>query len=56
MFAMDDDVGPSRFQWSDRNLEYASRFRKALPEEYLRHPDGPPQVILTEIARPSVKE
>jgi SAM-dependent methyltransferase len=55
MFAMDDFVGPSRFQWTDRNLEYASRFRKSLPEEYLRHPDGPPRVIPTEIARPSIE-
>jgi SAM-dependent methyltransferase len=55
IFAMDDFVGPSRFQWTDRNLEYASRFRKSLPEPYLYHPDGPPTAIPTEIDRPSIE-
>ena len=55
IFAMDDFVGPSRFQWTDRNLEYASNFRKLLPEAYLYHPDDRSQMILTEITRPSMK-
>lgn len=38
MFYMDDFVGPSRFQWSDRMLKIASAVRTALPEKYLLKP------------------
>jgi SAM-dependent methyltransferase len=31
IFAMYEFVGPTRFQWSDRNLHYVRRFREALP-------------------------
>lgn len=36
MFYMDDFVGPSRFQWTDRMLEIASAARRLLPKRYLR--------------------
>jgi SAM-dependent methyltransferase len=31
MLAMFEFVGPTRFQWSDRNLDYVRRFRQNLP-------------------------
>jgi hypothetical protein len=38
LFAMDDFVGPSRFLWSDRMLDYASKFRAGLPDRLLQDP------------------
>ena len=38
MFYLDDFVGPTRFQWSDRTLQIASAVRKALPEKYFFQP------------------
>jgi SAM-dependent methyltransferase len=32
VFAMYEFIGPTRFQWSDRNLDYVRRFRAGLPE------------------------
>jgi hypothetical protein len=55
LFAMDDFVGRSRFQWTDTNLEFASRFRAALPPEYLRHPDDPSKKLSPELRRPSIQ-
>ena len=49
VFAMDDYVGASRFQWSDYSLDVASRFREGLDPKYLR---GAP----TRIIRPSAEK
>jgi SAM-dependent methyltransferase len=38
---MDDYVGPSRFQWSDKMLEMVSKVRGVLPENYLVNPRSP---------------
>ena len=35
-FVMDDFVGPSRFQWSEQNLDLISSFRALLPKRLLR--------------------
>jgi SAM-dependent methyltransferase len=35
---MDDFVGPTRMQWSDRLLEINTAVLTALPRQYLRHP------------------
>lgn len=53
-FAMDDFVGPSRFQWSDRMLDYATRFRKSLPETFLINVDAPDRMLARQVDRPSV--
>jgi SAM-dependent methyltransferase len=51
MFYMDDYVGPTRFQWSDRMLSIASAVRGTLPERYLvRHSHGKVDT-LKQIAR-----
>ena len=34
MFAMDDFVGPSRFQWSEVNMKYVNRVRKILSDRF----------------------
>jgi SAM-dependent methyltransferase len=38
---MDDFVGPTRMQWSDRLLDINTAVLGALPREYLRHPMRP---------------
>jgi SAM-dependent methyltransferase len=49
---MDDFVGRTRFQWSDLNLEVASRVRALLPKEYLRHPNDRSHFLSTQVRRP----
>lgn len=34
VFYMDDFVGPSRFQWSDKSIDIANRIRSILPQKY----------------------
>lgn len=53
-FVMDDFVGPSRFQWSDANLEYATRVRCLLPERFLRNPSDLTKQLPVEVRRPTV--
>ena len=38
VFYMDDFVGPTRWQWSDKSLALGSKVRAALPEKYLINP------------------
>jgi len=40
-FAMDDFVGPTRFQWSALELEMAARVRALLPDRFLVNPRNP---------------
>ena len=57
-FFMDDFVGPSRFQWSDRALAVATGVRALLHRSYLRNPHSPPteiQYLPIQIARPSAR-
>jgi len=41
MFYLDDFVGPSLFQWSDKSLSLANRIRSVLPDRYLVSPYHP---------------
>jgi SAM-dependent methyltransferase len=52
---MDDFVGPTRMQWSDRLLAINTSMRKALPPEYLRNPWQPNQMLPTTVGRHSVE-
>lgn len=55
VLVMDDFVGPDRFQWTDRQLRYASRFRATLPDRLLEHPMHPGQLLPREVPRPTVE-
>ena len=48
-----DFVGADRFQFSDRNLEYASRVRKSLPEEFLENGAKPGTFVPKDVPRAS---
>lgn len=48
---MNDFVGPTRFQWTDRNLEYVNRIRKLLPEKYFTDPYDPSKQLARELGR-----
>lgn len=53
-FAMDDFVGPSRFQWSDSDLELCFRIRNSLPERFMRHPRNASVSLSRHVDRPSI--
>jgi SAM-dependent methyltransferase len=55
VFFMDDYVGASRFQHSDRSLRIASMVRSALPERYLTDPENPDQLLPKNLDRPDKK-
>ncbi len=57
VFFMDDYVGPSRMQWSDRAIEIASRVRMLLPDRLLLNPHKPGQneILRRHAQRPSAK-
>jgi ubiquinone/menaquinone biosynthesis C-methylase UbiE len=48
---MDDFVGPTRMQWSDRLLEINSAVLRALPTQYLRHPARPGVMLSAKAQR-----
>lgn len=48
---MDDYVGPTRMQWSDRLLEINTRYRESLPEQYLRDPANPNTMLGRTVTR-----
>ena len=54
LFAMDDFVGPTRFQWPAADLETAFRVREMLPAHYLRHPKNPSVPLSRTVERPSI--
>lgn len=54
-FAMDDFVGPSRFQWTDRSLAFVSAFRQSLPGQFLRLSDGKTDAP-SEVQRPPIDQ
>ena len=56
LFAMDDFVGPDRFQWTDVNLRWASAVRAALPVRYLDNAWAPGNPVAIECHRPTVEE
>lgn len=51
-FVMDDFVGPTRWQWSDHNLNMVARVRAALPERLLRDPRRSGQLLPRLVGRP----
>jgi SAM-dependent methyltransferase len=56
LFAMDDFVGPDRFQWTDENLAWATRVRYALSERLLASPYADAVVVDRECGKPTVEE
>lgn len=54
IFAMDDFVGATRFQWSERMLDYAIRYRQSLRPELLRSPNEPSKYVPRILKRPSI--
>jgi SAM-dependent methyltransferase len=55
LFAMDDFVGPSRFQWTDKNLDWASKVRASLSDRYLQNPNAPGSLVSRECLRPTIE-
>ncbi|ATE64798.1 class I SAM-dependent methyltransferase [Rhizorhabdus dicambivorans] len=53
-FVMDDFVGASRFQWSDEDLQTASRVRELLPERFLLSPRPGAGPLSRQLTRPSI--
>lgn len=53
MFFMNDFVGPSLMQYTDRQLDLAERARAALPEPYLTNPHRPEERVPLRRARPN---
>jgi len=51
LFAMDDFVGPTRFQWTDENLRWANLVRANLSERYLQNPWEPGTLVSREVYR-----
>lgn len=55
IFALDDFVGPTRFQWPDEQLEIAKAIREAIPIKYRALPRLPFEYLPTAVDRPTVK-
>jgi hypothetical protein len=55
-FIMDDFVGPNRFQWSELNLEFASKVRELLPDSLLCHPTDPSRQLTRKMAPPNIDQ
>ena len=55
-FVMDDFVGPSHFQWTDFNLEIASKVRSFLPTHYLDNPRIPSKRLPTSLTKPDLQK
>ena len=53
-FVMHDFVGPSRFQWTDFQLDVATRVRQLLPERHMINPNDPEKMLSRHITRPTV--
>jgi O-antigen biosynthesis protein len=51
LFALNEYVGPSRFQWSDRVERYMNRLLEALPDRYRR--EGPGGPLRGPVRRPA---
>jgi SAM-dependent methyltransferase len=56
LLAMDDFVGPSRFQWTDENIRRANEVRESLPERLMRNPYEPDQTLPRYVVQPTVEE
>lgn len=51
LLALDDYVGPTRFQWTEENLRWAVRVRENLPDRLLRNPWAPGHLVPRELFR-----
>lgn len=51
---MDDFVGPTYSQWSDRLLQINNAVRAALPPQYLRYPGRPELMLAPQVQRTPV--
>lgn len=57
LFYLDDFVGPTRFQWSDRALAIASRIRSVFSStKYLTNPLKPNTYLPTRLYRPDADQ
>jgi SAM-dependent methyltransferase len=56
LLAIDDYVGPTRFQWTDENLRWARLVRETLPERLLKSPWAPGHLVVREIMRQAPDE
>lgn len=56
LFAMDDFIGPDRFQWTDANLQWSKRVRASLPERLLQNPYEPGNAVPIEVVRPTIAD
>lgn len=55
IFALDDFIGASRFQWPNRQLETATAIRKAIDPKYRAIPQSPWTLLPVEVDRPSIQ-
>lgn len=55
VFAMDDFIGPSRFQWTDTNLDYAKKVRELLDDRFFIKPDTDKK-ISSQVERPLIED
>ncbi len=55
LFVMNDFIGPDRFQWTDRQLHYATSVRSRLSKRLLRHPSIPEKSIRPFAKRPTIE-
>jgi len=53
LFAMDDFVGPTRFQWTEENLRWANLVLATLSDRYLQSPHVPGTLVARQVGRPS---
>ncbi|HEY8289751.1 MAG TPA: class I SAM-dependent methyltransferase [Acetobacteraceae bacterium] len=56
LLAIDDYIGPDRFQWTDENLAWANSVRQNLPDRFLRNPYAPEHLLPRELTRPTPEE
>jgi SAM-dependent methyltransferase len=56
IFVMDEFVGPSYMQWSDRALEINTGVRESLPPGYLQDPRDPGNTLPIKMERPNLDE
>lgn len=55
IFFMNEFVGPTHMQYTDRQLELAERARRALPARYLANPDDPSKQVPYRRTRPQLQ-
>jgi SAM-dependent methyltransferase len=56
VIAMLEFVGPTRFQWTERNLTFMNRFLSAIPDRFFAVPGRPGISAGRQVKRSSIKE